>query len=376
MTKLNKNIVISANSSWNIINFRTNLINALIQKGYEIIIIAPNDSYSKELYKLKSTHIPIPIDSKSISPIKDLILLFRYWKILRREKPIAFLSYTIKPNIYGSIAAHILKIPTINNISGLGTTFIHKNLVTHIVKILYRIALYRSHKVFFQNKDDKSIFITSNIVAKNNISLLPGSGVDLKYFYPNKKTPQPHKKSICFLLIARLIWDKGIGEYVEAARIVRQNYPDAKFQILGFINNKNKTAIDPKKLKKWIDEGLIDYLGGSDDVRPYITNSDCVVLPSYREGTPRTLLEAAAMGKPLIATDVPGCREVIDAGKNGFLCRARDAKDLAINMINFINLDKSKQIAMGLESRKKVECEFDEKIVIDKYLETLQELNG
>jgi len=369
-----RRIVISINTSWNIINFRAGLIKALIEQGYEVVAVAPEDEYSLRLEEIGCRFLPLPMDNKGTSPLRDFILLFNYWRLLQREKPDAFLGYTIKPNIYGSLAAHALGIPVINNIAGLGTAFISDNLLTKFVKLLYRLALSRSQMVFFQNKDDHSLFIKMKLVRSQHTGVLAGSGIDLEQFQPAGDTTPVSEEPFLFLLVARLLWDKGVGEYVEAARIVRASAINAKFQILGFLDVENRTAVERKVVDRWVEEGTIEYLGQTDDVRPFIAASHCVVLPSYREGTPRSLLEAAAMGKPLIATDVAGCRDVIDNGENGFLCQVRDPDHLAQRMLELITLPDDKREAMGKASRKKAELEFDERIVAGHYLATLEDI--
>ncbi|PCI05303.1 MAG: glycosyltransferase family 1 protein [Hyphomicrobiales bacterium] len=369
-----KKIIISINTSWNIFNFRAGLIQALIDAGYKVVAVAPQDEYSERLEALGCRFIPLPMDNKGTSPVNDIILFFRYLQILRHERPDAFLGYTIKPNVYGSLAANRLKIPVINNVSGLGTAFIRENFLTKIVQSLYRWAFRRSHMVFFQNGDDRALFVQEKLVKLQSTDVLPGSGINLEYLKPDGHSSPNAGEPYVFLLIARLVFDKGIREYVEAARIVRNKMPNVKFQILGFLDVENRTAVKRDEVDGWVKEGTIDYLGTTDDVRPFIAASHCVVLPSYREGTPRTLLEAAAMGKSLITTDVPGCREVVDHEKNGFLCRVRDPEHLAERMLNFIELTDDERTSMGKASRKKVEKEFDERIVINRYLETLESI--
>jgi glycosyltransferase involved in cell wall biosynthesis len=363
-------ILISINTSWNIYNFRLALIRALVDAGYEVIAAAPPDAYSARLHELGCRYVPIPMDNKGTSPILDSILFLRYIKLLHRERPDVYLGYTIKPNVYGSLAAQVLGIPVINNIAGLGTAFINDSWVTWIAKLLYRVSLARSKTVFFQNVDDLDIFINNKLIRKETASVIPGSGIDLNAFRPREK--ETTNKTFCFLLIARLLWDKGIREYVEAARIVRQNAPSVTFQLLGFLDVENRTAVDRESVKSWIEDGLIDYLGVRDDVRPAIAAADCVVLPSYREGMPRTLLEAAAMAKPLIATDVAGCRQIVDHGVNGFLCRVRDPEDLARRMLEMIGMSPEERREMGAAGRAKTEREYDERIVIQRYLDAIR----
>jgi glycosyltransferase involved in cell wall biosynthesis len=311
------------------------------------------------------------MDQQGVSPAQDLLVLWRYWRALRAIKPAIFLGYTAKPNIYGSIAAHALGIPVINNVAGLGTAFIKKGLLTTIVSSLYRLAFARSATVFFQNEEDRINFVQQKIVNAAQSKLLPGSGIDVAAFVPSRPV-NPSKTEFAFLLIARMLWDKGIGEYVDAARRVLAEEPRAKFQILGFLDVPNRTAIGRPVLDGWVAEGVVEYLGHSDDVRPFIEAADCVVLPSYREGLPRVLLEGAALAKPLIATDVPGCRQVVDHGKNGLLCKVRDSASLAEAMLTMIRLPQEQRMEMGAAGRVRVEADFDELIVIQRYLEAIK----
>ena len=360
-------LVIFINTAWNFINFRARLIQELVGHGYEVIAVAPDDEYSSQLPALGCRYIPLSMDIKGTHPGRDLLLLWRFFNLLRKERPDVYLGYTAKPNIYGSLAAHMMGVPVINNIAGLGAVFIKGGWLHKLVKGLYRVALSRSRKVFFQNEDDRQMFVSSGLVRAEVTDRLPGSGIDLDKF-----SSIPLESSGCrgmrFLLVARMLWDKGVGEYVEAARLVRQRHPDAEFCLLGFLDVQNPAAISRKQMDQWVAEGVVLYLGTANDVRPHIAAADCVVLPSYREGVPRTLLEAAAMGRPIIATDVVGCREVVDDGVNGYLCQPRDAKDLAAKLLRMIELPHKERGSMGLLGRKKVEREFDEQIVIQRYL--------
>jgi glycosyltransferase involved in cell wall biosynthesis len=279
-----------------------------------------------------------------------------------------YLGYTVKPNVYGSLAAHSLSIPVINNVAGLGAVFIKGGWLHTLVKALYRVALSRSQKVFFQNKDDRQLFIEYRLVSEGVTDLLPGSGIDLAKFSP---TPLPARTPIRFLLIARMLWDKGVGEFVEAARQLKHKGLDAEFCLLGFLDVQNPAAISRKQMDEWVTEGTIRHLGVSDNVREEINQAQCIVLPSYREGTPRTLLEAAAMARPIVTTNAVGCREVVDDGINGYLCRAKDASDLADKMARIAKMTSREREAMGARGREKVEQEFDEQIVIKKYVDAI-----
>jgi glycosyltransferase involved in cell wall biosynthesis len=362
--------IISINASWNIINFRRGLISALQRRGFRVIALAPPDSYSDRFAGLGVEYVPIEMDKKGVSPARDLMLLARYYRILRRLKPDVFLGYTAKPNVYGSLAAQALGIKVVNNVSGLGTAFIREGLLTRIVSALYRLAFRRSATIFFQNEEDRDLFVARRLVAPERARLLPGSGIDLDRFTPAAaRAGGP----FVFLLIARLLWDKGVREYVEAARIVRRQMPDARFQLLGFLDVENRTAVPRSEVEAWVDEGLIEYLGVSDDVRPQIAAADCVVLPSYREGLPRTLLEAAAMARPLIATDAPGCRQVVRDGVNGRLCAVRDAASLAEAMLAMLRTPADERLRMGAAARRIAETEYDEKVVVQRYIEAIDQ---
>ncbi len=369
-------IAISINTVWNIVNFRAGLIRSLQNAGYRVVAIAPPDKHVARLEALGCRFLPLEMDNKGTNPVRDFGLFMRYRQVLKQERPAAFLGYTIKPNIYGSLAAQGLGIPVINNVSGLGTTFIRDTFITSIVKRLYRTALKGSECVFFQNGDDRDLFVSLRLARTEQCRLLPGSGIDLEQFAPRVSGQRANNEATRFLLIARLVYDKGVGEYVEAARLLRNTCPKAECQILGFLDVENRTAVSRNDVYAWVDEGLIRYLGSAEDVRTYIADSDCIVLPSYREGTPRTLLEAAAMGKPIITTDVPGCREVVDEGVNGFLCEVRNAESLADRMQAFCELPDTERRRLGSAGRAKMEREFDEQIVIGEYMQAIADALG
>lgn len=316
--------------------------------------------------------IPIKINRSGLNPLADLKLLADYRRLLKPIRPAAFLGYTIKPNVYGSLAAASLGIPAIPNVSGLGTAFIRNGLLQQIVTRLYRVAFRRAPVVFFQNDEDRQLFTDRRIVRPDQPRVLPGSGVGLDWFTPVPQADGPPT----FLLIGRLLRDKGVVEFVEAARALRSVLPQARFQLLGPIDIGNRTAISPGELGSWVSEGLVEHLGTTDDVRPFIAAATAVVLPSYREGMPRSLLEAAAMGRPLIAADVPGSRDVVEDGVNGFLCTVRNSASLAGAMDRLVRLPAAQRIAMGEASRRKVQERFSEKLVVRAYLDVLAELDA
>ncbi|MFL6856754.1 MAG: glycosyltransferase family 4 protein [Allosphingosinicella sp.] len=365
-------IAIAINSSWNIHNFRMPLVRALQADGHEVAAIAPTDAYTPRLAAAGLAIVPLAMDPKGVSPLADALLFARYLSALRRLRPDVLLCYTAKPNIYGSLAAQALGIAVVNNVAGLGTAFIRKGPLTAILTALYRRAFRGSRRVFFQNEEDRDLFVAERIVAPAKAGLLPGSGIDLEAFAP-APSPERPGRPFTFLLIGRLLRDKGVLEYVEAARAVRRSFPETCFQLLGFLGAENRTAIGPSEVDAWVREGVVEYLGASDDVRPFIAAADCVVLPSYREGLPRALLEGAAMARPLIATDVEGCRAVVEDGVNGFLCAARSAEALGAAMRRMLQTDAAARAALAAAGRRKAEAEFDQRIVIERYRRAIAE---
>jgi glycosyltransferase involved in cell wall biosynthesis len=367
-------IAIVTNSAWAAFNFRVNLANALISEGNEVVFIIPFDNnYSSELKKQFNCH-QLFIDPKSLNPLKELGTFFHLLKIYKRTKPEVICHFSIKLNIYGSIAAKVNNIPCLANITGLGTLFIKRNMATFFSEFLYRVSLFFSHKTFFQNNEDLNYFIDKNLISKSKAELLPGSGVDLKKF---KYIPiNKNSSKFVFLLVARLLKDKGIIEYIEAIRIIKKKYSNKQieFQLLGDANSINKTSIKKSQLDDWVNQNLVNYLGTSDHVERFIAECNCVILPSYREGMPRTILESFAVGRPVIASDVAGCREIVEHNVNGLLCKVRSSDDLSEKMLLMMNFSEEKRIIFGKNGRKKVENFFNEEIVINKYLKVINNI--
>ena len=364
------NILIVSNTSWYLYNFRLGLISSLLERGDQVFTLAPEDEFSYKLEKSGCHHIHLEMDNKGLNPISDVMMKRRLSNIYGRMNPDLILHYTIKSVIYGSMAAAKLGIPFINNITGLGTAFIKRNWVTWLVKRLYRLSQKNADHVFFQNADDKELFSREKLIMEDvPQEVIPGTGINTEYF---DVRPYPESKLVTFLLIARMLWDKGVGEFVEAATQIKSEFSDVRFQLLGFLDVSNRTAISRQQMQIWTEQGIIEYLGETDDVRPYIADASCVVLPSYREGLPRTLLEAAAMGRPIVATDVTGCREVVEHGVSGYLCKVKDANDLADKMKNVIKLSIDERREMGLRGRKKMEENFNEKSVVQKIVNRIE----
>ena len=376
---MNQRIILCSNTLWSVVQFRSGVIRALTDQGFDVVCVGEANDFSglteKRVEDAGGRFIHLSMDRKGTNPLSDLVYLFRYLKILRDEKPALVINYTIKPVIYGSVATRLLRIPSFAVITGLGYIFTRENLLTHLTRKLYRFSLRFPHRVWFLNDDDREAFVKSRIIAPERAALLPGEGIDTHFYqpipdqFPGADHAAFNKDGFVFLLVGRLLREKGIREYAEAARLVKtERGHQVRFRLVGFVDPANPGAISPEELHHWIEEGIIDYGGSTEDIRSEIAGSHCVVLPSYREGVPRTLLEGAAMGKPIIATDVPGCREVVDNGVNGFLCQPRNSMDLCEKMLRMIKLTPEEREKMGQAGREKVLREFDEKIITTIYL--------
>lgn len=365
-----KTIAISANTSWYLYNFRANTIKSLINAGYRVLAIAPKDGYSEQLELLGCEFINIPIDQSGKNPIKDLVTLAKFYSIFKRKSVKCVLNFTPKNNIYSTLAASLTNVKAINNIAGLGILFIEESITSKIARALYKLSQKKASRIFFQNEEDRDIFLSQKIVDISMTDRLPGSGVDLQRFY---LSPSQDDGVVRFLLVARMLYDKGIGQYIEAARHLKAKYgSNVEFRLLGFLDVSNPSAVTKKDMQSWVNEGIVTYLGTSDNVEKEIALVDCMVLPSYyREGVPKSLLESGAMGKPIVTTDNVGCRETVDDGVNGFLCIPRSSESLIEKLDLIINMSHEQRIKMGIASRKKIECEFNEEIVIKKYLDAI-----
>lgn len=362
------------NTGFAIYTYRQGFIRMLVAKGVRVVVLAPRDRTFPLLEAMGCECIDLPVASKGTNPLHDLRTLAALYRHYRTIRPNVVFHYTIKANIYGSVAAWLARVPSIAVTTGLGYVFIQKSRAATIAKALYRFAFRFPREVWFLNRDDEQAFLRERLLAHpERARLLHGEGVDIDQF---ALTPLPRNERFTFVLIGRLLWDKGVGEYVEAARRLREGYPHARFQLLGPVGVDNPSAITQADIDGWIDEGAIEYLGEAHDVRPIIAAADCVVLPSYREGVPRTLMEASAMGRPIVATDVPGCREVVDDGVTGLLCEVKDAQSLSAKLAQILTMNEDARREMGLRGREKVMAEFDEALVIERYRQTLHALTG
>ncbi len=353
-----KRIAIVANSTWNIYNFRLNVVKKFVEMGNIVFVIAPVDeyiSYKEQFPGVK--HIPLRyLDRDAKNPIKDLLLIEEFRRKYKRLKLDLILHYTHKPNIYGTIAARISGIPSVSVVTGLGYTFINKGLVNSVTKMLYRISSSFHKKIIFENQDDLAFFKELNIVRNGEGVAIKGCGVDLQHYQPSSNGIFHDK--IVFTFIGRLLKDKGIREFVRAAELIKSKYDNVEFWVIGELDEGNPSTISSETLANWVNEDIIDYHGFVKDIRPLVKKSNCIVLPSYREGMPRIVIEAQAMGKPVITTDVPGCRESIEPNKSGYLVDVKSAEGLSIALDKFIKLSKEQRLKMGLKGRQKAEAEF------------------
>lgn len=366
-------VVMTVNAAWNIWNFRKPVVEALLAEGHQVTVLAPEDAYADQLRQMGCRFVPLRMNPKGLNPVDELRLLRRLRRSFADLRPDVVLSYTIKTNVFGALAAKSLGVPFVPNVSGLGTGFLSGGALQFIVEQLYRRAFRGLGVVFFQNADDRDLFIARGLVRGDQARLLPGSGIDLAHF---GAAPLPAHGPAVFLLIARLLRDKGVVEFTEAARRIKAQSPRVRFQLLGAAGSENRSAISAETVAGWVEQGVVEYLGTTDDVRPVITTSTCVVLPSYREGAPRTLIEAAAMARPVIATDVPGCRAVVDDGTTGFLCAPRDADSLAAAMERFLALPLDEQRQMGQAGRAKMARDYDQRLVVQAYARAIRDVTG
>lgn len=364
-------VLILSSHAQSIFFYRKNMINAMQENGHQVIVAAPEkkDSVKEDFEKINVEYKEIKFLNKTgTNPLKDLLALFYLFILIRKIKPDRIFTYQAKTNIYGTLAARMAFIKDIYIfMGGLGSVIRNENpsIVQKILKLQYKVSFSAAKKVFVQNNDDLDLLVDNNILTKNKVTMINGSGVNLNYFKQKKI-----KNENTFLLIARIIRDKGIMEYIKAAEIVKDKYPDADIQLLGYFDT-NPTAIKKETIKKYEDKNIINYLGSTDDVRPYLENTFVFVLPSYHEGTPKSVLEAMAVGRAIITTDAPGCRETVIEGENGFLIPVKNYEKLAEKMIWMLeNREQAKK--MGEKSREICKNKFDVKKVNADILSTME----
>lgn len=361
-------ILVLSNFGMGLYKFRKELLEELIAQKHEVIVSLPNDEFVPKLQELGCKCIQTPIDRRGTNPVSDLKLLLLYIKIIRRVKPEIVLTYTIKPNVYGGIACRITQKPYITNVTGLGTSIESKGIIKNLALTLYKISLKNSKCVFFQNDPNRQFFVQNDIV-QGKTRLIPGSGVNLKQ-YDMEEYPSPDKM-IRFLYLGRIMKAKGIDELLEAAKIVKEKYSDVQFDFVGF-SEENYSCI----LNEYVTEGIINYYGQQNNVHYFLKNSHATILPSYHEGTSNVLLESAATGRPVLASEVPGCIETFDDGISGIGFEVKNVKSLVDAIITFIKLPYDQKRQMGIAGRKKIEQEYDRRLVVAAYLEEINNLRG
>lgn len=366
---MNQRVLVLTNNIGGLYSFRKEVIKSLVDAGYEVYISEPDDDERVNYFKAIGCHCTKTIfNRRGMNPFADMKLMMAYWKMIKRLKPMVVLSYTIKPNVYGGMACRLTNTPQIVNVTGLGDSMENGGWLQKLTVLLYKVGINKAKQVFFQNKSNRDLCIRLGI-ADERSQLLPGSGVNLQYH-----TPQPYPIDdghVRFLFIGRLLKDKGIEEYFEAARMVKAKYSNTEFHILGKIEGQFHD-----ELEDLMKDGIVNYLGTTIDVRPYIGAVECTVMPSYHEGMSNVNLESAANCRPVITTNIPGCRETVDDERTGYYVKARDAKSLADAMERFVRLPYSQKMLMGEEARKKVEREFNRDIIINAYLKEIININN
>lgn len=379
-----KTLLFSGNTAWSMYNFRGSLLKHFIKQGHRVVVASPYDmNFTPKLQKLGCEIINLSLDAKGFNPFSELRLYLSYRCIIKQTKPDTCFFYTIKPNIYGSLAAQHLGVPYVPITTGLGYTFAKKNMVAKAAQYLYKLAFRQTPEVWFLNNDDKEEFLRKELIKPEQAYVLKGGeGLDLSRFEGKKHlysdaqdapVADYHKSNIRFLLSARMLYDKGVREFVEAANILRAKYPNAQFCLLGPMGVANPAAISEEQMQKWLQDGNVQYLGATNDVIPFLQTADCVVLPSsYREGIPFTLMEGSAMGLPVVTTNNIGCRDVVEDGVTGWICNPKDVPSLVFTMEKVLLMTPEERKQMGAAGRKKIEEEFSLDRVIAQYETKLQ----
>lgn len=362
-----KKVLILANNDVGLYNFRKELISELIKQKHEVFISLPYGKKVGELQKLGCRFIETKLDRRGTNPLNDGKLFMQYTNILSKVRPDVVLTYTVKPNLYGGIACRLKGIPYICNVTGLGSGFLNKGLIQTIIKSLSKISFTKAQCVMVQNSADMEMLKRYKMV-KENSKLIPGSGVNLKEYevlpYPKEEIP------IQFNFIARIMKDKGIDEYLEAAKVIKTKYPNVIFNVIGPLEQEYYKPV----LKKYVDDKVIIYHGYQSNIKLFIDKSHCTINPSYTEGMSNVLLESAACGRPVIASDIPGCKEIINEEVNGYTFEVKNTSDLIVKIEKFIQLPHQNRVKMGRRSRKKVEEQFNREIIVKEYLKEIKKI--
>lgn len=344
------------NTSWSMFHFRAGTIKEFIRRGHKVIVIAPHDEFSDEIILLGADYISIDISRKGTNPVDEIFTIVKLTQLLFHLKADVVLNYTIKPVLYGTLAARIAGAKQIIAVTtGLGFVFSHNNLTSKIAKLMYKYILKFADEVWFLNLDDQDTFLKSKLIDEKKSFVLPGEGVDVEYYKPSSYAPS----SLTFTLVSRMLWDKGVGLFADAAMELKPKYPNVTFQIVGPIDEGNPEGISLNTLQDWDKKGYVKYLGASKDIRPILANTSCLVHPTYyREGLPRILIEACSMGLPCITTNTPGCKDVISDQVNGYLIEAKNLQSLINAIEKFVTLDDASRSKLVANSRNKIIANF------------------
>lgn len=364
-----KTVLILSNHHLYTYNLRKEVIQKMIELGYKVIVALPYGEKVELLKDMGCEFIDVPLDRRGTNPIKDFKLFAIYRSIIKNINPDFVLTYTLKPNLYGGLACRINKAKVLHTVTGLGTVFVRNVWYKKIIVFLNRISFKGSHMIAFMNADNERLYRELGIIHLDQSTMIvAGSGVNLERF---KFKDYPKRENVKFTFIARILKDKGIEEFLVAAKRVKEQFKETEFEVVGFV--------DEEKYQKLLDQfqssGVINYLGKRDDMPEVMADSSCIVLPSYGEGRGTVLQEGAAVGRPLITCDTYGCKDNVDEGVNGFLCKVADSYSLAEAMLKFINLSKDEKQLMGLNSRKKAENEFNRDIVVQNYIDVIKNFN-
>lgn len=363
--KSNKRVLVLANNDVGLYRFRKDLIVAFLSAGHEIYISLPDGGFISELVQLGCCFIGTPVDRRGMNPIRDGKLFGRYRAILKEIKPDLVMTYTIKPNIYGGLACRLAHIPYTTNITGLGSAIENGGWLKKLVLALYKPALKGAKTVFFENAGNRDVLIAAGVVPKGRDVVLNGAGVNLED-YPCQSYPQ--EESVRFLFVGRVMREKGVDELFAAAKRMKQQYGErVEFHIVGSFEEAYKPAMDELE-----QTGVVNYHGYQSDMKPFYAMASCVALPSYHEGMSNVLLEAAASGRPLITSDIPGCREAVEDGASGYLCPARDADALYKAMRRFMELSEGQRTEMGRRGRALMERKFSKAVVVAQTIKHLE----
>ena len=365
-------IAFVANTTWNIYNFRKGLVHHFLSNGDEVLVLSPRDEYTNSVVDWGVQWIETPLNGTGKNPVEDLKYLKLLERVFKKERPVVALAYTIKSNIYSCLASRKVETKVICNVSGLGTVFLVKGVAGKVAMRLYKKAFKNASHVFFQNEDDRDLFVSKVDIAKDRMGILPGSGIDLEAFQYSAPT---YDEKTRFLMVSRLIVEKGVQEFAEAASYFEHD-EGITFTLVGRLDERHARSISKTDLDRWVAKGWILYEEHTDQIKEFIRNHEVVVLPSYREGTPRTLLEGAAMGRALLAANVPGCKEVVVDGVNGFLFEAKSAKSLVDKIKLYISLKKAERLSLSRASRDLAERKYDENLVIRSYKEVIHRMTS